>query len=49
MIERCCRHVGRFAAGLNAAGYDILNDVVLNRNSGHSCTTCIAKKYLFFE
>jgi glutamate/tyrosine decarboxylase-like PLP-dependent enzyme len=31
LIERCCRHAGRFAEGLDAAGYDILNDVVLNQ------------------
>jgi len=31
MIERCCRHARRFAAGLKAAGYDILNEVVLNQ------------------
>lgn len=31
MIERCCRHARRFAAGLSAAGYAVLNDVVLNQ------------------
>jgi len=31
MIERCCRHASRFADGLRAAGYEILNDVVLNQ------------------
>jgi glutamate/tyrosine decarboxylase-like PLP-dependent enzyme len=31
MIERCCRHAMRFAAGLSAAGFEILNDVVLNQ------------------
>jgi glutamate/tyrosine decarboxylase-like PLP-dependent enzyme len=31
MIERCCRHATRFAEGLSAAGYEILNDVVLNQ------------------
>ena len=31
MIERCCSHARRFADGLRAAGYDILNDVVLNQ------------------
>lgn len=31
MIERTCRHATRFADGLRAAGYDILNDVVLNQ------------------
>lgn len=31
LIERCCRHAARFAEGLNAAGYDVLNDVVLNQ------------------
>jgi glutamate/tyrosine decarboxylase-like PLP-dependent enzyme len=31
MIERCCRHARRFAAGLQAGGYEVLNDVVLNQ------------------
>lgn len=31
MVERCCRHADRFATGLSAAGYEILNDVVLNQ------------------
>lgn len=31
MIERCCAHARRFAAGLSAAGFAILNDVVLNQ------------------
>jgi glutamate/tyrosine decarboxylase-like PLP-dependent enzyme len=31
MIERDCRCAQRFAAGLDAAGYQILNDVVLNQ------------------
>jgi glutamate/tyrosine decarboxylase-like PLP-dependent enzyme len=31
LIERCCRHARRFAEGLQAAGYEILNDVVLNQ------------------
>ena len=31
MIERCCRHATRFADGLRAAGYTVLNDVVLNQ------------------
>src|SRR5262245_23586938 len=31
MIERCCRHASRFAEGLRAAGYEILNDVTLNQ------------------
>lgn len=31
MIERCCRHASRFAEGLSAAGYHVLNDVVLNQ------------------
>jgi len=30
-IERTCRHARRFAEGLRAAGYSILNDVVLNQ------------------
>jgi glutamate/tyrosine decarboxylase-like PLP-dependent enzyme len=31
LIERCCRHATRFADGLRAAGYQILNEVVLNQ------------------
>jgi glutamate/tyrosine decarboxylase-like PLP-dependent enzyme len=31
LIERTCRHAMRFANGLGAAGYSVLNDVVLNQ------------------
>jgi len=31
LIVRCCAHARRFAAGLQDAGYEILNDVVLNQ------------------
>lgn len=31
LIERCCQHATRFADGLRAAGYEVLNDVVLNQ------------------
>ncbi len=31
MIERTCRHARRFAAALSEAGFEILNDVVLNQ------------------
>jgi glutamate/tyrosine decarboxylase-like PLP-dependent enzyme len=31
MFERNCRQARRFAEGLRAAGYDVLNDVVLNQ------------------
>jgi glutamate/tyrosine decarboxylase-like PLP-dependent enzyme len=31
MIERCCAHATRFADRLGDAGYEILNDVVLNQ------------------
>jgi glutamate/tyrosine decarboxylase-like PLP-dependent enzyme len=31
LIERTCRHATRFAEGLKAAGYEILNDVVINQ------------------
>jgi len=31
LVERNCRHARRFADGLRAAGYVILNDVVLNQ------------------
>ena len=29
LVDRCCAHARRFAAGLRAAGYEVLNDVVL--------------------
>lgn len=31
LVRRCCGHAQRFAEGLRAAGYEILNDVVLNQ------------------
>jgi glutamate/tyrosine decarboxylase-like PLP-dependent enzyme len=31
LVERCCRHAQRFAEGLEAAGFEVLNDVVLNQ------------------
>ncbi|MFN8000986.1 MAG: aminotransferase class V-fold PLP-dependent enzyme [Acidobacteriota bacterium] len=31
LIERCCQHATHFADGLRAAGYEVLNDVVLNQ------------------
>ena len=31
MVERTCGHAARFAAGLVAAGYEVLNDVALNQ------------------
>jgi glutamate/tyrosine decarboxylase-like PLP-dependent enzyme len=31
LIERCCRHARRFADGLAAAGFQVLNEVVLNQ------------------
>ncbi|MGH8668383.1 MAG: pyridoxal phosphate-dependent decarboxylase family protein, partial [Burkholderiales bacterium] len=31
LIERCCRHAARFAERLRAAGFSVLNDVVLNQ------------------
>jgi glutamate/tyrosine decarboxylase-like PLP-dependent enzyme len=31
LVERTCRHARRFAEGLQAAGYEILNDVDLNQ------------------
>jgi glutamate/tyrosine decarboxylase-like PLP-dependent enzyme len=31
MLERTCRHARRFAAGLAAAGHEVLNEVVLNQ------------------
>jgi len=31
LVECTCRHATRFAEGLRAAGYEILNDVVINQ------------------
>jgi glutamate/tyrosine decarboxylase-like PLP-dependent enzyme len=31
LIERTCRHAARFAEGLRDAGYEVLNEVVLNQ------------------
>src|SRR5579859_4144090 len=31
LVERCCRHAARFAEGLSAAGYRVLNEVVINQ------------------
>jgi glutamate/tyrosine decarboxylase-like PLP-dependent enzyme len=31
LIERTCNHAARFAEGLGAAGYEILNEVVINQ------------------
>jgi len=31
LVESSCRHAARFAEGLRAAGYEILNDVTLNQ------------------
>jgi glutamate/tyrosine decarboxylase-like PLP-dependent enzyme len=31
LVDRCCRHARRFADGLAAAGFEIINDVVLNQ------------------
>lgn len=31
LVDRCCRHARRFADGLREAGYEVLNDVVLNQ------------------
>jgi glutamate/tyrosine decarboxylase-like PLP-dependent enzyme len=31
IVERTCEHAQRFAAGLKAAGYEVLNEVVLNQ------------------
>jgi glutamate/tyrosine decarboxylase-like PLP-dependent enzyme len=31
MVERSCRHARRFADGLRAGGYEVLNDVELNQ------------------
>ncbi len=42
LVERCCAHAARFATQLSAAGFEILNDVVLNQvlvAFGDSATT----------
>jgi len=31
LIECCCNHAAGFASGLKAAGYQVLNEVVLNQ------------------
>ena len=31
LVERTCRHATRFAEGLAAAGYQVLNEVVINQ------------------
>ena len=31
LVSRCCRHARRFAEGLTEAGYEVLNEVVLNQ------------------
>lgn len=31
LVDGCCSHARRFADGLSAAGFDVLNDVVLNQ------------------
>jgi glutamate/tyrosine decarboxylase-like PLP-dependent enzyme len=31
LVERTCRHAARFAEGLREAGYQVLNDVVINQ------------------
>jgi glutamate/tyrosine decarboxylase-like PLP-dependent enzyme len=31
LVERCCGHAARFAEGLREAGFEVLNDVVLNQ------------------
>jgi glutamate/tyrosine decarboxylase-like PLP-dependent enzyme len=31
LVERTCRHARRFAEGFSSAGYEVLNEVVLNQ------------------
>jgi glutamate/tyrosine decarboxylase-like PLP-dependent enzyme len=31
LVDGTCRHARRFAEGLSSAGYEVLNDVVLNQ------------------
>ena len=43
LIQRTCRHARRFAEGLRAAGYEILNEVVINQvlvSFGEPAVTC---------
>lgn len=42
LVERCCAHARRFASGLGSAGFEVLNDVVLNQvlvSFGDAATT----------
>jgi glutamate/tyrosine decarboxylase-like PLP-dependent enzyme len=42
LVERTCRHARRFAEGLSAAGFEVLNEVVLNQvlvSFGDAATT----------
>jgi aspartate aminotransferase-like enzyme len=42
LVERSCAHARRFAAGLTAAGFEVLNDVTLNQvlvSFGETATT----------
>jgi len=42
LVQRCCGHARRFAEGLASAGYEVLNDVVLNQvlvSFGDAATT----------
>ena len=31
LVDRCCAHAARFADGFRRAGYEVLNDIVLNQ------------------
>lgn len=45
LVDRCCRHARQFAEGLATAGYEVLNDVVLNQvvfACGDEATTRVA-------
>lgn len=42
LVERCCAHARRFAGGLREAGFEVLNEVVLNQvlvSFGDAATT----------
>lgn len=42
LVDRCCAHARRFASGLREAGFEVLNDVVLNQvlvSFGDAATT----------
>src|SRR5438132_9475998 len=54
LVERCCRHAARFAAGLSAAGHEILNrseehTSELQSHSDLVCRLLLEKKKIIGE